>query len=76
MNGPPTGERDSDQDANRILSYLLEELESVLEATKADCAGQPQFAVEARLSSRLSTALPGVRFTSGEIEEWSARLSS
>ena len=75
MNEPPVGSG-ADEEANLILSGLLEILEQTLTDAKTDCAGLPLFAVEARLHDRLRASLPGGRLTFEDIRSWAAKLSS
>lgn len=64
------------RDADMMLNVLLERTEGVIADTHAVANGMPLFVVEAKLTERLQTVLPGVRFTAQDIRAWAAEISS
>jgi hypothetical protein len=64
------------QDADTMLNILLERTEKVISDTQAVTTGWPLFSVEAKLTERLHSVLPGVRFTEKDLRAWAARISS
>ncbi|MDQ0633175.1 hypothetical protein QFZ40_001084 [Arthrobacter pascens] len=64
------------RDADRMLNVLLERTEKVISETQAVTTGWPLFSVEAKLTERLHSVLPGVRFIEKDVRAWAARISS
>lgn len=63
-------------ECDRILSSLLDKLDTVIEHVGSTAAGLPLFAVEAQLTTTLREVIPEAKFTAADIRNWSAQISS